>query len=115
MEEEPEYKYICEKCDYKCNYKSQWNIHITTELHLTGQRKKRSDYKEDTKCEKCDYKTRNIVTMKKHMLNKHASLEEREKEFKYYCKICDFGTFSKDTIEVHNESEKHKLSLARRE
>ena len=110
-----QFKYICEKCDFKVNTKARWEAHIKSELHLTGQRKKRSDYKEDTKCEKCDYKTRNIVTMKKHILNKHASLEEREKEFKYYCKICDFGTFSKDTIEVHNESEKHKLSLARRE
>lgn len=52
--------------------------------------------------------------MKKHVLNKHASLEEREKQFKYYCKLCDFGTFSKDTIEVHNNSEKHKLSVSRR-
>ncbi len=114
MEEEEKFKFTCEKCDYKCNYQSQWNNHINTELHLTGQRKKRSDFKEDTKCEKCDYKTRNIVTMKKHILNKHSSLEERKKGFKYYCEFCDFGTFSKDTIDVHNNSEKHQLSITRR-
>jgi hypothetical protein len=114
MEEEPEYKFVCDKCVFKCEYESQWINHSNTELHLTGFRKKRSDYQGDTKCDKCDYTTRNIVTMKKHVLNKHATLEQREKEFKFYCKICDFGTFYKDTIEVHNNSEKHKLSISRR-
>ena len=51
MEEEPEYKFVCDNCDYKCNYESQWINHSNTELHLTGIRKKRSDYKEDTKCD----------------------------------------------------------------
>ncbi len=114
MAEEVTFKYICDKCDYKCNYKSQWINHSNTDLHLTGIRKKRSDYKDDTKCDKCDYTTRNIITMKKHILNKHATIEQREKEFKFYCKLCDFGTFSKDTIEVHNNSDKHKLSVVRR-
>jgi len=115
MEKEPEYKFVCVKCVFKCEYESQWINHLNTELHLTGFRKKRTDYQEDNKCDKCDYTTRNIVTMKKHVLNKHATLEQREKEFKFYCKICDFGTFSKDTIEVHNNSGKHKLSISRRE
>ena len=43
---EKEYKYSCEKCVYKCNYISQWNNHINTELHKTGLRKKRSDCKD---------------------------------------------------------------------
>ena len=51
MEEEPEYKFVCDNCDYKCNYESQWINHSNTELHLTGIRKKRSDYKEPFKCE----------------------------------------------------------------
>ena len=41
-----EYKYNCEKCNFKCNTKARWEAHITTELHKTGQRKKRSDFKE---------------------------------------------------------------------
>ena len=110
---ETEYKYSCEKCEYKCNYISQWNNHINTELHKTGLRKKRSDCKEDIKCEKCDYKTRNLTTMKKHKLNKHLSLEEREKGFKFYCKSCDFGSFSQDTMDVHYNSEKHKIYMIR--
>ena len=50
-----EYKYICEKCDYKCNFISQWNLHINTELHKTGKRKKRTDKTEVGQCKDCDY------------------------------------------------------------
>ena len=49
-----------------------------------------------------------MVSIKKHMLNKHKSKEERQKEFKFYCKYCNFATFSKDTMVIHNGSEKHK-------
>ena len=115
MEEETEYKFIYNKFVYKCNYTSQWINHSNTKNIFNMIYKKRSDYQEDNKCDKCDYTTRNIVTMKKHVLNKHGTLEQREKEFKFYCKICDFGTFSKDTIEVLNNSDKHKLSISRRE
>ena len=104
-----ENKYVCEKCNFKCNTKARWEAHIKTELHKTGQRKLRSDYKEPYKCEKCDYETKNITTMKIHKLNKHSTKLERKEKFKYYCEICDFGTFSKKTIENHNNSEKHKL------
>ena len=37
--------------------------------------------------------------------------EEREKGFKYYCKKCDFGTFSKDIINNHNNTIKHKYNI----
>jgi len=30
---ELEYKFICEKCDYKCNFISQWNNHCERESH----------------------------------------------------------------------------------
>ena len=46
--------------------------------------------------------------MKKHKLYEHSTKEEREKGFKFYCSYCDFGTFSKDTIETHNNTNKHK-------
>ena len=54
-----ENKYKCEKCNYGCNIPSRWEAHIKTTLHKTGQKKKRSDYKEPLKCEKCEYKTKN--------------------------------------------------------
>ncbi len=35
-------------------------------------------------------------------------MEEREKEFKYFCSYCNFGTFSVDLFNKHNLTEKHK-------
>ncbi len=29
--------------------------------------------------------------------------KKQEKEFKYYCEYCDFGTLSNDTFNLHNE------------
>ena len=55
-----------------------------------------------------EYKTNNATTFKQHRLNSHSSKETREKEFKYYCKSCDYGTISKDILDRHNLSDKHK-------
>ena len=105
---EKKYKYMCEKCNYKCNSTGQWDKHCSTTLHETGVRKKRSDTKGPYICIKCNKHTINMNALKQHKLNEHGTLEEREKEFKYYCKICDFGTFSKNIYVSHGESEKHK-------
>jgi hypothetical protein len=103
-----EYKYNCEKCNYKCQFECQWIKHCDTVLHKTGERKKKDNYKQPQKCKECDYITKNTALMKKHILNEHSKKEEREKGFKYYCSYCDFGTFSKVTIETHNNTNKHK-------
>ncbi len=103
-------KYNCEQCGYKTNLKSRWTVHINTELHKTGQRKKRSDCKEPVKCEHCDYKTKNNTSMKKHILNKHSDKDKREENFIFYCKFCDFGCFYVDIIKQHNETTKHKYN-----
>ena len=105
-----EFKFNCEKCNYKCQFECQWIKHCKTELHKTGKRKKiiRKNHKKPEKCKLCDYETKNTFLMKKHILNEHSTKEQREKEFKFYCSYCDFGTFSKDTIKVHNETNKHK-------
>ena len=108
MEEENIYKYKCDKCRYNTNYESHWKIHINTQLHITGKKKKRSDIKEEYKCKECDYKTKNIIAMKQHTLNDHSDKEKREKEFKYYCTYCNIGTFSKDIYENHKLTDKHK-------
>jgi KRAB domain-containing zinc finger protein len=111
MDEKKEFKYNCEKCDYHCNAESSWEIHINTTKHKTGKKKQRCDYKEPYKCPECDYKTKNKTTLSQHKLNEHASKEEREKNFKYYCNMCDFGTFSIDSFEIHKESNKHKKRI----
>jgi len=74
-------------------------------------KKKRSDIKEPYKCDKCLYETKNIVVFKQHKLTEHGTKEEREKEFKFYCKCCDIGTFSKDIYEKHIHSDKHNKFL----
>ena len=40
-----EYKYNCEKCNYKCQFECQWIKHCDTVLHKTGERKKKDNYK----------------------------------------------------------------------
>lgn len=103
-----EYKYICEKCNFKNNYMSHWIKHIETEFHKTGKKKIRSDKKNALNCTKCEYTCKSNILMIQHRLNTHSTLEERMNEFKYYCKLCDYGTFSKDFIEKHNNTKKHK-------
>jgi len=103
-----QHKYVCVKCNFKCNIKAKWETHINTELHKTGIRKKRSDYKEPINCEHCNYKTKNKTTLLKHKLTQHSTKEEREQKFKYYCTLCDYGTFSLDSFEIHKNTKKHK-------
>jgi hypothetical protein len=112
MENINDYKYVCEKCNYRCNIVSRWDKHINTVLHITGKKKIRSDFKGERECEKCEYKTLNTYSLKEHILNYHCSINEREKEFKFYCKLCDYGTFSKDIIEKHNNTKKHKRHIS---
>jgi len=103
-----ETKYKCDECNFECVYVSQWKKHIETELHKTGHKKKRSDYKEPFKCENCSYCTKNRTTLKVHNLNMHSDKETRQKEYTYYCDKCDFGTFSKDIYDTHITTKKHK-------
>jgi hypothetical protein len=107
MEEKKEYKYNCENCKFYCNETSKWEKHIETEKHKTGKRKIRADFKGPYKCEKCNYESKNIIMFKQHKLNEHSNKEEREKDFKYYCKLCDIGTFSKDNWNRHITSQRH--------
>ena len=104
---EPEIKFNCVQCNFKCNEPSRWGKHLSTQKHITGIRKIRSDFAGPYKCDKCLYETKNIVIFKQHKLTEHGTKEEREKEFKFYCKCCDFGSFSKDIYKTHTDSEKH--------
>ena len=101
-------KYICEKCNYKTNYKSQWNNHLGTILHKTGKRKTRTDKKYSDNCPKCEYIASNNTNMKLHILNNHSIKEKRKVGFKYYCECCDFGTFGKTIYNKHIQSKRHK-------
>ena len=51
--------------------------------------------------------------MKTHTLNEHSNIDVRQKEFKYFCSVCDFGTFSKDIIHTHLNTARHKKRTER--
>ena len=101
-------KYNCDRCNFKSETKLRWEAHIKTELHLTGQRKKRSDYKEPFKCNDCEYETKNVTMLKIHKLNKHSTKEERKEGFPHYCKNCNYGSFTKSSYDLHILTSKHK-------
>jgi|688.fasta_scaffold485754_2 hypothetical protein len=101
------FKYKCEQCKFFCNSESAWTTHINREKHINGKNKTRSDKKDPVKCDVCDYQTKNKTTMKQHILNEHSNIETREEQFKFYCKICNVGSFSVDLFNLHNNSKKH--------
>ena len=72
----------CEKCNKTFNSNAHFLIHCETELHKTGQRKTRSDKKEDIKCTICNiYTTKQKSTMKLHILNNHSNKETKKSNF----------------------------------
>lgn len=104
--------YHCEKCKLYFNYKSFYEKHLISNIHINGKRKERNDKKEKPdrtihKCSLCDYENINIQNYKAHYLKNHCTIEEKEKEFKYYCKICDFGVFTESMYNKHLETTKH--------
>ena len=102
-----EQKYNCEKCQYNCYYLSEWNKHLSSKKHNGEKRKERNDKFLEDKCKFCDYKPSKTINMKLHYLNNHATKEERQKEFKYYCDKCDFGCFINILFIRHLETQKH--------
>jgi hypothetical protein len=103
-----EYKYQCIRCKFNTNYESLWNRHVNTEMHKTGKKKIRSDKICIEQCPECDYQSKINTNMRQHILNNHVSKEEKEKEFTYYCKYCDFGAFSKPLYTEHIKTKKHR-------
>ncbi len=104
---ETEYKFKCDKCEYYTNYKSSYDKHLTSVVHLTGERKVRND-KKDSKCDKCNYECSSQQALKEHKLNIHSTKEDREREYKFYCKSCDVGKMNEKLFELHLNSNKHK-------
>jgi hypothetical protein len=102
------YKYFCEKCNYRTNIRYSLIQHNKTELHKTGERgKKQIKKKEVFECSECEFKSTNKNNYLTHKLNNHSNKEERKKQFKYYCDICDFGVFTESSLEKHKNSLRH--------
>ena len=47
-----------------------------------------------------------------HKLNNHSSIEDKQKEFKYYCINYDFGCLYKNFMKKQNETIKHKYKIS---
>lgn len=111
------FKYVCDKCHFKCMYKSVWEKHINTDLHKTGVlkrgRNKDPEINQNKKCEKCDFVATQRSILKKHVLDVHSTKEERKKEFKYYCDVCDIGCFTENIMKAHNRTKKHNEAQQR--
>jgi hypothetical protein len=104
-------KYNCENCNFHCNEKIRWEKHIETEKHTNGKRKIRSDYEGPYNCNICNFTTKNKIKFTEHKLNNHSNKEERKREFKFYCELCDKGYFYNDMYTRHINTEKHKLCV----
>ena len=102
-----ESKYSCEKCNFNCDYLSIWNQHLLSNKHTGNKRKERNDKILEEKCKFCDYTPTKTTNLKLHYLNKHATKEERKKDFNFYCEKCDFGCFVNILFTRHLETQKH--------
>ena len=110
MEEHKQYKYSCDKCSYYTNTKLSFDRHVKSTLHITGQRKIRTDkLNKIFKCDKCNYETKNEYNNKTHYLNNHSTNEERKLQFTFYCEKCDFGCFTQSSYNIHIETKKHNI------
>jgi hypothetical protein len=104
-------KYFCETCNFGCDYISIWNQHIETTKHKNNGKLIRTNTKErcNKKCDKCYYIAKHTIGLKIHILTNHSEKEDREKEFTYYCKECDYGTFHSNMFNIHCDTKRHLL------
>lgn len=60
-------------------------------------------------CDHCDdYSTDKKCNLKYHCLSKHALKDERQKQFTYYCALCDVGSFSQICHTNHLNAQNHR-------
>jgi hypothetical protein len=106
---ENEYRYSCEKCAFFSNAKSTYEIHLSTGKHKRGHNTVRCDKKYPEKCPLCNYEPKSNVNYMQHYLTFHSTKDDRKEKFAYFCEKCDFGSFSKKTFSVHENTMRHKL------
>ncbi len=110
---ENDLKFYCEKCDYKCKFEYLYNRHLQSGKHINGKiirihtKKQIKKIPITHKCEKCEFTSTHFYNFKTHILNNHSSIDERKKQFPYYCECCDYGIFSKDNFDKHLLKKRH--------
>lgn len=104
--------YKCDICNYKCKYKSQYIQHLKTNKHKNnGIITKNLPNKFDGKCKLCKYESTSSSNMKVHILANHTTNEEKKEKAKYYCDVCNYGTYIKVHYENHCNTLKHKNNV----
>ncbi len=102
-----EKKFHCEICNFNCNFISQFNQHLETNKHKNNGKIIRKD-NSTTKCKLCKFETNHSSNLRSHILANHSTIEEKKTLSKYYCDICNFGTYTKILYERHCKTIKHK-------
>lgn len=104
--------YECNKCNYTTDNKYYYHQHCKTKRHLDLEKKPRKDKLGiEYKCDKCDYKSYNQNNYLTHKLNNHSTKKDRQKDFKYYCKSCDFGVFTESCFNKHISTKTHLMRI----
>jgi hypothetical protein len=97
---------VCSTCHYETPIKAYWDRHLLSWKHQHGGQTKSKILKAN--CEKCGVKFSTTTNMKQHMLVHHSSPQERKKQYKFYCDVCDYGSFAKPAYEQHVLTRKHR-------
>ena len=101
-------QYTCEKCYFTTNTKQLYDRHLLTGKHINGCITRTKKDIPPLSCTICNnYKTINTFNLQTHILNHHSSIEERGQKYPFYCNVCDFGVYSKASIDKHIKSNKH--------
>jgi len=103
MQENKEFKYFCDLCNYGSKSNSDFLKHTKSKKHERGGLKPKI-------CIFCDHVCFNHWNLKQHLLTQHSSIEERKKQ-KYYCEICDSVFFSKLFMDTHMQGKKHNNTI----
>ena len=104
-------KFTCEQCHISFLYKSKYDTHLKSKKHTGEAKKTRLDKIFEPQCRYCNFVAAHLTSMQTHLLTKHSTLEERQKQFKYYCKECDFGTMGEILWKRHQETKKHLTQI----
>ncbi len=62
-------------------------------------------------CNSCDYKTDVKITFTNHILSKHSTPEQRQKQYPYYCAKCDIGSMSPSIFKNHCVTPSHLKNI----
>lgn len=103
-------QFKCEACDRSFQFKHQLNRHNKSSKHIAVI--KGSAFQCGHK--DCDYETNIKMNLTLHILNNHSTIEERKKNFPYYCELCDIGKGTENEINIHYKTKKHNKFLKKK-